>query len=206
MVNLSEPAADLLGANTARILLALHRVSAGLTGRRISAVTEVPPASANRVLSELREIGLVTGESAGSGTLYRLNRAHLLWEPIERMLATPAHVEQLIGSIVHDAVGDRATVAVYGSFARGEAGRDSDADILIIWNDDVTQSSRDEIIDELVERVGTSTGNAAQVVALTRDDLRRLVRSEDPLVESWRSDAKTIFGPDLRLRLRMDGE
>jgi len=43
-------------------------------------------------------------------------------------------------------------------------------------------------------------------LALTRDDLRRLVRSEDPLVESWRSDAKTIFGPDLRLRLRMDGE
>jgi len=55
----------------------------------------------------------------------------------------------------------------------------------------------------LSERVAEATGNRVELVDLTRDDLRRLPAAGDPLIDSWKVDAKTIVGPDLKRVIRL---
>lgn len=202
-MDLSHPAADLLGQSPARILLRLSLVNDGLTGRRISELSGVPASTTQRVLNELESIGLVDARDVGRSRLYSLNRRHVLWDPVERMFSAPARVEQIIGETVRTIVGDRASVSLYGSAARGEAGRDSDADIVIIWSDDADATDREAVLAALGERVAESTGNRVELVDLTRDDVRRLAAAGDPLVDSWKIDAKTIVGPDLKRVIRL---
>lgn len=197
-MDLSHPAASLLGEAPSRILHRLALVSTGLTGRRLGALSGVAPSTAQRVLSDLERIGLIDATDAGRSRLYTLNRSHVLWKPVEDLLAAPARVEQLIGEAAEEIAGDRTTVALYGSFARGEAGPDSDVDILVIWDDRVDASDRSRLIDELTDRVHEATGNRVEIVDVTRSQLTSMSADADPLVGSWSTDAKTISGPDAR--------
>ena len=61
-------------------------------------------------------------------------------------------------------------------------------------------ADRERLVDELaekVEKVEAFTGNRAQVLTLSMSDLRRMVKEQDPLVNSWLQDARTVMGTDL---------
>jgi len=200
-MQLSRPAEQLLGENTGRVLHRLAMVSDELTGRRIADLAGVPVTSASRVLAELEDTGLVHSRAVGPSRLYRLNRRHVLWDPIEAILAAPARVEQVAKDAVRGIVGDRATLAMFGSFARGDAGASSDVDLLLVWDDHMTADEVDAVLDALNTDVWQATGNRVEVVALHTDELAQLVHSDDPLVESWRREARTLTGMELTTRL-----
>lgn len=198
---LSRPLENVLGVNAARILRRLALVSDDLTGRRIAELAEVPNASASLVLADLVGMGLVFVKSAGRARLYRLNRDHVLWQPIEDMLASTDRIEAALTSIVRTHVDETATVAVFGSFARGEAGRASDIDVVIVWDNSSGTDQRYATMDALHERITLMTGNRLDIVDLSEADLYRLIVDEDPLVQSWRDESRTLIGKDLRMRL-----
>jgi len=200
-MHLSRPAERLFGENAGRVLHRLAVVSDELTGRRIADLAGVPVTSTARVLAELEETGLVHSRAVGPSRLYRLNRQHVLWGPIEAILAAPARVEQVAMDAVRGIVGDRATLAVFGSFARGDAGASSDIDLLLVWDDRVTSDEVDAVLEALNTDLWLATGNRVEVVSLHTDELARLVHSDDPLVESWRRDARTLTGMELTARL-----
>ena len=201
-MDLSHTLENLLGDNVARILRRLATVNDGLSGRRIAEVADVPVASTSRVLADLVDVGLITSSDVGRSRLYRLNRAHVLWDPLERMLATPAQIEQLIAESVRTCVGGRATVAIFGSFARGDAGRRSDMDVVIVWDDSVSDDERFAALDALYDSVPAATGNRLEVIELKETDLCLMVEAHDPLIESWLRDARTVAGLELKTRLR----
>jgi predicted nucleotidyltransferase len=200
-MHLSRPAEQLFGENTGRVLHRLAVVSDELTGRRIADLAGVPVTSTARVLAELEETGLVHSRAVGPSRLYRLNRRHVLWDPIESILAAPARVEKVAMDAVLGIVGDRATLAVFGSFARGDAGASSDIDLLLVWDDHVTSDEVDAVLEALNTDLWLATGSRVEVVSLHTDELARLVHSGDPLVESWRRDARTLTGMELTARL-----
>ena len=200
-MNLSRPLENLLGANTARIVRRLALVNDDLTGRRIAELAGVPNASASLVLAELATIGLVSAKDAGRARLYRLNRGHVLWQPMEDMLASSDRIELTLASTVRAHVGERATLALFGSFARGEAGVDSDIDVVIVWDNSIDADDKYEIMNALHERITLMTGNRLDIVDLAEADLQRMVDEGDPLVQSWCEDSRTLAGEDLRSRL-----
>jgi predicted nucleotidyltransferase len=204
-MNLSRPLENLLGKNTARILRRVALVNSDLTGRHIARLADVPVASASLVLANLVGIGLLTAQDAGPSRLYRLNRDHVLWQPINDLMATSSTIEDAIAEIVRGGVGDRATVALFGSFARGTAGSDSDIDLLIVWDEPVAEDERYATLDALQEEIPRMTGNRLDIIELFQADLDRLIDHDDPLVESWREDARTILGVDVTLRLKKTG-
>lgn len=203
VMDLSHPAADLLGANQERIIRRLAAVRDGLTGRRIGELASVPASTTQRILTDLERIGLVDGHAAGAARLYSLNRLHILWDPVERMLGASIRLEQIIGEAASAVVGDRASVALYGSTARGEANRESDVDIVIVWGDDVEPPDREAVLAAVSDRVTEATGNPVEIVDLTGDDLRRMASANDPLIDSWNAEAKTVNGPDLKRLIRL---
>ncbi len=200
-MNLSRPLEDLLGVARGRIIRRLSMVSVGLSGRQLASLAEVPVASASRALADLAETGLVGTQDVGRSRLYQLNRLHVLWKPLEALLAAPATIEQHIAAIARE-TDENATVAVFGSFARGQASGTSDIDIVIVNVAGAAEDERFALVDAFYKRIRVMTGNRVDMVNIDDDDLVRLVAAEDPLVHSWLEDARTLSGPDLVDRIR----
>ena len=89
-------------------------------------------------------------------------------------------------------------VSVFGSFARGEAGPDSDIDLLIITT--ATAELAEEWVNQvqaLADRVLAWTGNRLAQLTLTVDRLQEVARAGEPIVTSWLNEAITVSGASL---------
>ncbi|WP_448006714.1 nucleotidyltransferase family protein [Agromyces bauzanensis] len=190
----------ILGENRARILHRLAVLAEPASGRRIHELSGVRALrSTQRILDELVALGLVDMQKVGPANAYTLNRGHVLWDPIEKILATRTAVASAIEETVKEVTaGAIVTTAIYGSLTRGEAGPDSDVDVLVVWEDGATGDQRDGVLEALEERVRRLTGNRVQVLAVTRAELSRLVEHDDPLVTSIRRDGRTVSGVEIR--------
>ena len=132
-MDLAQPLSTLIPTLDAETLTVLARTEQPLTGRRIAALARrgTHPAI-QKVLDRLAAQGLVDVQPAGSARLYRLNRDHLLAAPV---LAAVAARETLLNRL-RDAISSCEVpclhASLFGSLARGEAGPDSDIDVLVL--------------------------------------------------------------------------
>jgi predicted nucleotidyltransferase len=196
-MRISDVGADVFGESDAAVLRVLATQGRAVSGREVSRLSGQNQSSTRRALSRWRTVGLVHADEHPHATLFSLNRHHVLWDPIERILASPARVEQAIAELVHDRTQARGTVALYGSVARGDSGPDSDIDLVLVAGEDMDPDEVERLRDDLTATVEELTGNAVQIVEVTRAQLRRMARDEDPLVESWRRESRTLSGEDL---------
>ena len=203
-MDLSHPGEDLLGVSEARILRRLAILPTGATGRRIHELSGATSLSTTqRILDRLQVIGLLHVNVVGRAHVYTLNRDHILWQPLAQILGSSSDIEDEISEIVRRSAPVGAVGAIYGSFARREAGGSSDIDIVLVWPQDSEVETRDRLIEELSDFVELRTGNAAQIISITESDLGRLVSADDPLTQSWLDDARTITdGSTLQAVLR----
>lgn len=151
------------------------------------------------VLDRLVEHGLVIEEPANRGSLYRLNRDHLLAEPIMAarkarstlLLRLRAGVEVLRPEPIH--------ASLFGSFARKHAGPASDIDLLIVRATDEPPADEWSIqIRDLGDRVLGWTGNRLEIVVISAARLREAVERGEPVVESWLDEAVLLHGIPLQ--------
>jgi predicted nucleotidyltransferase len=193
-MNLSHPEFDAFGENEGRVLRRLSVLAEGTTGRKVHELAGVTSLRTTQmILERLTNIGLVDMRPVGSANVYSLNREHALWEPIQKVLALPAIVEEQIAEILSVAFGKGLVgAALYGSFARGEADADSDVDILIVHADGDLARDFVDAIDATSEAIQVLTGNTAQLLPVSLSELRNLVLHDDPLVRSLRADARSL--------------
>jgi predicted nucleotidyltransferase len=193
-MDLVHPATQLLGPNRAKVLHRLSLLADGASGRAIHSLAGVKSlATTQRTLEQLVDIGLVDARPVGAANVYTLNREHVLWPPIEQLLAAPAIAEQRIGELLAATAGDDVAAALlYGSFARRDAGPESDIDIFIVWRHDIDEAIASSLLDDIRERIQRMTGNSAQIIAVTAAELGGLVERNDPLIDSLRRDARPL--------------
>jgi predicted nucleotidyltransferase len=155
------------------------------------------------VLNRLVEHGLVIAEPANHGFLYRLNREHVLADPVMSIARSRTTVlERLVraGRVLRPAP---VLVSLFGSFARGDAGPDSDIDLLIITAADVALGDEwEEQVQALAQQVLAWTGNRLERVILTEDHLRKVVEAGEPIVAFWLEEAITLSGTPLSTLVR----
>lgn len=157
------------------VLFVLAGADAGFTPPQVHALLgEHSVEGVRRALQRMCEHGLVQRHVAiGNATMYRLNRDHLLAEPViaiaqvrQRFLATLRHhIEQWEIPCVH--------ASLFGSAARGEMRPDSDIDLLVVRPDDVpaSDSTWETQLADIEDRVTRWTGNDARVLELTRGEV-----------------------------------
>lgn len=201
-MNLSRPLEDLLSKNSAMVIRRMAMVSGELTGRRVAYLSGVPPVSAARVLSALVEVGLVQSRYLGQSRVYQLNRDHALWAGLDMLLNSASRVEAKITELCESFAPRTTTIAIFGSFARGDAGPQSDIDIVLVSKDEADTDQRFDLTDALSAQLSTMTGNTVDIIDIVDADLEGLVLSDDALVASWYADARTLHGPDLKKRIR----
>ncbi len=182
------------------VLRALWRAGSPLTGQETHRVTGVGTYGGVRyALERLRRHGLVDGRAVGGSRLFTLNREHLLYPALEAAFERldpqrdlRERVETLAGR--HYPAGD-VTVAVFGSVARGEAGPDSDLDLLAVVPREDDRAAA--FVDELETSARSWTGGPVQVLVHTSASLGAAASADDPLVTSLRRDARVLVGPSI---------
>lgn len=202
-MELSAIGADLLGVSESKVLRALARLADPVSGRQLTRLAGLDSHStAQRYLNRLSRIGLVEVTEVGSARLYRPNRRHVFWQPIEDLLASPARIDQAIAEVVAEELGSAGRIAAFGSVARGTSSAESDYDLLLIVEDDVPTVARERTVFRLIDLVEALTGNPAQVVDLGEGELRNLAAHDAAIVDEWRRSARPLDGrgriPQLR--------
>jgi len=193
-MELSRAASDLLGPTESRVLASLARLADPVSGRQLARLAEADPSTVYRYLQRLREIGLVRASENPSATLYRLNRAHVYWAPLEAILASPARIEERIAELVQQQLGSSARVAAFGSTVAGTATARSDYDLLVIPDDDVTAADRAQLVSDLGTLIEDMTGNEAQVIDLSPSELHQLTKAGAPIAVEWKKHARPLDG------------
>lgn len=194
-MRLVDPLASLLADSQAGALRVLARTETGMTGRQVARLTGAAQhTTTKRALDKLESIGLVSVERGLQRSVYRANREHLLWPAIQLSLDAGSELERRVVELVASHRPEVLSVAVFGSVARGTADDDSDVDLVLVTE----TASVDEFAVLLGDRVRTWTGNDCSVLDFTRDQLRAAVDARDPIVDSLRTDARTVYGADLR--------
>lgn len=192
------------------VLRVLWRTTGSMTGRQVQRVAEIGSVQGIRLaLQRLYLQGIVDARQVGSSFSYSLNRNHFLFPAVDaafRAIQPWQDLKDAVRSVVDahfphngDETDRQTSVAAFGSVARGEARLDSDLDLLAIAPDsfaDPAQGMADALRD-LESRIG----QRVQVYLTDPARLQQAVDVADPIVDSFKADALTLVGPDIRTYL-----
>lgn len=199
-MDVSAPYRAVIPSLDGHVLMALARLAAPVTGRRVHRLTGVgSEAGVRKVLTRLEEHGLVRVTKAGSALLYEAHRAHVAWPAVLDLANLRSEVVARMRREIEAWPTPPRSVAVFGSAARGDGDTASDIDVAVIRRrqtepDDEWQAQ----LDRLREQVTEWTGNRCQVYELSTEELEQHVAAGEPIVDEWRRDALTVAGADLR--------
>jgi predicted nucleotidyltransferase len=200
-VNLTSPVQSLIPSMESAALTVLAGTESPLGQTQIH---RLAPRGTRRgiavALDRLCEHGLVTAEPTNHGYRYRLNREHLLTPAV---LAAVGAREELLRRLTAACAELRPRVvsaALFGSVARRESGTASDVDLLLVVRgstrlDDPAWQTQVRLLEA---QVLAWTGNRLEMIVVPSAHLATLVAEGEPIVASWRADALTLTGTDLR--------
>lgn len=174
-----------------------------LTGRRVQELAGRSYAQVRDVLNRLVAHGLVDAEPHGSTVAYSFNREHVLASAIESASGAGGEVERRLRAALEAWEPPPIAAVLFGSFARREGGPESDIDVLLIRPDDIAEGDDawTEERHDLARHLERWTGNHAQIVELTSDELDSAIERADDLIAAVRRDGYVLVGPKLRALL-----
>ena len=182
-VDYTHPVEALVPGVQGRVLAVLARTGSELTMRGVAELAGVSPQQASVVLGRLVELGVVERRDVPPVALVRLVKENLAAQAvlavarlrqgaIERLKALAARIEPAPASLV-----------VFGSFARGEAGTHSDVDVLAVRPSPLSANAYDGWTDSLglwVDLATRALGNPVNLVEASVEDFPRLLSAEAP--------------------------
>ena len=204
-MDLSQPLSSLVPSVDGDVLTVLARSQAPLTGRRVASLARRGSRPAvQAVLNRLVDHGVVHAQPAGPAVLYALNREHLLAGPVIAAVTTRdrlltrlrEHIEAWPVAALH--------TSLFGSTARGEAGPESDLDVVVIRPDHVVAGDPAWTgqLAELDEMVARWTGNSLSWFETDRAGLARGIREGEPVLDAVRSEGIHLTGTRLATLVR----
>lgn len=182
-----------------RVLAVLVETTAELNLRTIARLAGVSQAQASRVLPELVQLGVVERREVPPASLFRLVPEHVASRALLAMSRPVDVVLDEMGRRSRELPRRPTSVIVFGSFARHEAGAESDIDVVIVrpapideddeaWTDSIEDWRRD------VRRL---TGNAVEVLEVSEDEAASRLRGRSQVWADIRRDGKVVHGSGL---------
>ena len=171
------------------------------TGRRIHRVLgRGSEHGVRKAADRLVEQGIVSRRQAGQAKLYSLNRSHLAAPYVEGLGSLRAQLIERLKEAVAEWEKPPSVLFLFGSVARGEAGKESDLDLFVLRRVDVKEESSrwQQQLAELESDATVWTGNEARVIEYGKRDLAEAaVRG---VAEEVLKDGVAIYGSRARLR------
>lgn len=199
-MDVARPYAAVSHTLDGEVLQVLARTTRVLTGREVAALTgRRSHSGVLDALHRLTEHGLVTRVELNRAYLFTLNREHLAAPAVEILMGMRAEFLRRLRDSFNSWEITPAHVSMFGSAARGDGDTASDIDLLIIRPNDIADDNatwRAQLAD-LRDQIRRWTGNHAQIVELTDEEVVRLRQDERAIITALRSDAVVLHGPEI---------
>lgn len=186
-MDVGRPFHDVIPGARGLVLHTLVQLEGPVTVRALGRHAGVSAQQALRIVNDLADTGIVRADRAGQSLLVRLNRTHLLVEPLLALTTTRSRlVERLRGELA--GWSQLAGAWLFGSAARGDGNRSSDIDLALVASRSIDGERWERDTARLVNDVAMWTGNTVQLVEHTRSSFAVLIDSQNPLVDAIREE------------------
>ncbi|MEN5074442.1 nucleotidyltransferase domain-containing protein [Isoptericola cucumis] len=192
-MDLSRPFSVVTPSLDGDVLYRLALADAAFTPGRLHRL--IPTASVDGVRKALNRLavqGVVEATPVGHAVTYRLNRDHVAAGAILELASLG---DQVLERII-DALGEwrhrPVYGAVFGSWARREAGTVSDLDLFLVQPDDAPADMWAAQVDAIERDATRWTGNDTRSLVLTENHVRQ--HPHDPVLRSILDEGHTVSG------------
>lgn len=159
------------------------------TADELVAATGTPRASAHRELQRAVAAGLVHRDATRRPHRFRANADSPLHSALRELLELTVGLESDLATLLESEPGVDAAL-IHGSWARGEAGVGSDADMIVVGEPDLTRLRRN------VREIGRRAGRRIDVTAFSRSELIRRRAEGDPFIEKVLAEPHILLTGD----------
>lgn len=204
-MDLRDPVQAVIPGAQGRILAVLCQTSAELNLRTIARLSGVSVAQASRVMPTLVDLGLVERREAPPSALFKFVPDHVAARAVTALADARRTVLEEMGESASRLSVAPLSAIVFGSFARGEADRSSDLDILLVRpaGVDAEDAQWRAAIDGWVECVRRLSGNPVELLEVGGEEVGAKLRSKRQLWSDIQRDGIAVHGraiEDLRGR------
>lgn len=195
-VDFQRPVEAVVPGAQGRILAVLVETSAELNLRTIARLSGVSVAHASRVLPGLVELGIVERRDVPPSALFRFVAENVAARAVSALADAWRTVLSDLGERAGRVVPSPVSVVVFGSFARGEADRQSDLDVVFVRPAAVGEEDPKwrAGVDRWVEHAQRLTGNTVELLEVIDEEAARLLRSRKQLWSDIQRDGVVVHG------------
>ncbi len=179
-----------------RVLAVLAETTAELNLRTIAQLAGISQAQASRLLPDLVSLGVVERREVPPASLFRLVPEHVASQALLALARSTDTVLHEMGRLAGALPQPPVSVIVFGSFARREAGADSDIDVVVVrpvdldedddaWSASLAAWGRD------VRRL---TGNPVEILEVSADEAAAKIGGRSQLWADIRRDGRVVHG------------
>ncbi|MGH9065423.1 MAG: nucleotidyltransferase domain-containing protein [Acidimicrobiales bacterium] len=186
-MDVARPYADVIPGPRGRLLATLVQLETPVTVRALARHAGISPQGALGFVNDLSDAGLVLVARSGPALMVSLNREHIAAAPLGALVRVRGHLVEELRRELSDWPG-LSGGWLFGSTARGDGGRESDVDLLLVADTTIDDGHWEEATARLRRRVHGWTGNRVQLLEHTRASFGHLVERRDPLTEALRRD------------------
>lgn len=186
----------LASATKVKVLRRLVLDSKPKSGRALARDVEMSHAQVLHVLHELHSEGIVLLERIGRSYAYSLRRDALPVKDIliplfQKERSLPADVAHRVAAAIETPT---LSISIFGSVAKGADHAQSDLDMVFVVEGRPAQLSLEEEIAGAVSDTATSLGVTLGPYVITRVDLQRKYRANDPFIRELASTCRQVSG------------
>lgn len=181
-----------------KLLAVFAETSAGLSVRTAARLSGVSLAQTSRILPELAAIGILERSEVPPSTVYRLVEDNVASRAIKQLARARDLVLAELGEAAKGMPAPPLSIVVFGSFARGDAGPESDVDVVMVHQSGVDATPMwAEGVDEWRRVARRLTGNEVEVMEVDERVIGSRLRSRRPLWRAISKEGIVIFGQTL---------
>jgi predicted nucleotidyltransferase len=199
-VDFLRPVEAVIPGAQGKLLAVFAETTAGLSVRTAARLSGVSLAQTSRILPELATLGVLDRTEVPPSMVYRLVEENVASRAIRLLARSRDHVLAELGELAKSMEIPPVSIIVFGSFARGEAGPDSDVDVVVVRERHVDASTEwSEGIDVWRRGARRLTGNEVEIMEVDELEVSSLLRSRRPVWQDIRRDGVVIFGKTLEV-------
>jgi len=197
-VDFLRPVEAVIPGAQGKLLAVFAQTAAALSVRTAARLSGVSLAQTSRILPELAAFGILERSEVPPSIVYRLIEENVAARAIRQLARSRDLVLAELGEAAKAMPAPPLSIVVFGSFARGDAGPESDIDVVLVHQSGLDATPIwSEGVEEWRRVVRRLTGNEIEVMEIDERLIGSRLRSRRPVWRDICREGIAVFGKTL---------